>query len=385
MNFKKTIFFIAFFAVSIAFFGSHAPSAGAATAQELQAAIDQLLSQITELQLQLEQLQSQGAEITAPWCYDFQNQLRLGDTGEEVKALQTVLEKEGLFTAGATGNFGPLTFQAVVKFQEKYEQEVLAPFGITQGTGFVGRTTRARLNELYGCKEEMPAAPAVKEPTAELKVGPAPLEPAPAPEPSSTPEPPPIPSITVTSPNGGEQWDVAKTYSITWKSQSVSVVSISLRKGLELDRVIVSNYSNENSYAWTVPTDVRLASEYAIRVVDTNDAKVYDDSDGSWTLKIDTAAPVLSNGMPTGTLPTGTMETPLSLQTDEIATCRYSDKTAKDYYSMIDTFAATNSTTHTTPLGGLRDGNSYTYYVKCLDAAGNRNFLDFNITFQIGR
>jgi len=49
-----------------------------------------------------------------------------------------------------TGYFGPLTLSAVKRFQQKYWQEILAPWGLTkdQATGFVGPTTRAKINQL---------------------------------------------------------------------------------------------------------------------------------------------------------------------------------------------------------------------------------------------
>jgi murein DD-endopeptidase MepM/ murein hydrolase activator NlpD len=85
------------------------------------------------------------------WCHDFLRDLKYGQKGEEIKALQIALEKEGLFKGLPTGYFGCLTFQAVKSFQEKYKNEILYPFGFKKGTGFVGIVTRTKLNELYGC------------------------------------------------------------------------------------------------------------------------------------------------------------------------------------------------------------------------------------------
>jgi peptidoglycan hydrolase-like protein with peptidoglycan-binding domain len=47
-----------------------------------------------------------------------------------------------------TGYFGNLTSLAVVRFQEKYASEILAPFDLLSGTGYVGEKTRNKINEL---------------------------------------------------------------------------------------------------------------------------------------------------------------------------------------------------------------------------------------------
>ena len=47
-----------------------------------------------------------------------------------------------------TGNFFTLTQQAVIRFQEKYASEILTPLGLASGTGYVGSSTRAKINEL---------------------------------------------------------------------------------------------------------------------------------------------------------------------------------------------------------------------------------------------
>jgi len=47
-----------------------------------------------------------------------------------------------------TSFFGPLTKAAVIRFQEKYAESILSPWGFASGTGFVGRTTKQKLNSI---------------------------------------------------------------------------------------------------------------------------------------------------------------------------------------------------------------------------------------------
>jgi len=71
----------------------------------------------------------------------------------EVRCLQEFLKSQGqsIYPEGLiTGNFFSLTKQAVIRFQEKYADEILAPLGLRQGTGFVGPSTRQKINQLLG-------------------------------------------------------------------------------------------------------------------------------------------------------------------------------------------------------------------------------------------
>ena len=91
-----------------------------------------------------------------PEGFTFNNNLKYGMSNDEVKYLQIILKDEiGAPTypdsVGATGWFGPITKSSVIEFQEKYADEVLASWGLTNGTGFVGQTTRDKLNELLEC------------------------------------------------------------------------------------------------------------------------------------------------------------------------------------------------------------------------------------------
>jgi len=249
MSFKKIFLIGAFLSILILPFLINVPSAKAITVEEIRAKIVELQAQIAELQKQLVAI---TGEVVV-WCHDFNVNLRYGDSGGEVKALQTALTKEGFNVSGdEAGNFGEYTASAVVGFQEKYKDEILAPWGLKHGTGFVGKTTRAKLNKLYGCVE---------------------IE---------------KPSLTVLSPNGGEVWQTGKTYDITWKAEGVKYVDIYINSPYTVmcgrrnegntwvltaytaceqtcnERVIAKNVlASAGKYSWTIPAD-QIPNTYSL-------------------------------------------------------------------------------------------------------------------------
>ena len=137
----------AFWLSGVAYF---APAvAQAQTVEDLQAQISSLLAQISSLQAQLSGMTGGGS--TSGFVHVFNQNLSLGDSNDEVKALQQALDLQGCFTFGSyTGYFGPITRDAVNCFQSKYASEVLTPLGLSGATGFVGPGTRAKLNALFG-------------------------------------------------------------------------------------------------------------------------------------------------------------------------------------------------------------------------------------------
>lgn len=80
---------------------------------------------------------------------EFKSELKQGSRGEEVKSLQTCLAKDKDIypEAEISGYFGPATKRAVIKFQEKFAEEILKPSELKQGTGAVGKATRTKLNQ----------------------------------------------------------------------------------------------------------------------------------------------------------------------------------------------------------------------------------------------
>jgi hypothetical protein len=98
---------------------------------------------------------------------------------------------------------------------------------------------------------------------------------------------------------------------------------------------------------------------------------------------VDTTPPLRSNGQPSGVLPVGTTQATLGLTTSEAATCRYAQTAGVAYASMPTVFSTTGGTSHSTLINGLANGTAYTFYVRCLDGAGNPNPDDFTITFSV--
>lgn len=91
-------------------------------------------------------------------CYQFGRNLSVGSSGSDVMQLQKSLNSMG-FTiastgAGSPGNetsyFGVMTKGALAKWQEAHTAEVLAPWGLTKGTGYLGTESRKFMNS-NGC------------------------------------------------------------------------------------------------------------------------------------------------------------------------------------------------------------------------------------------
>jgi len=119
---------------------------------------NQLLARIAQLQEQVRQLQAQLAGLLARRSQQgatpcrFDNNLYFGIMNNpEVRCLQEFLKNQGIdiYPEGlVTGNFLTLTQAAVIRFQEKYAPEILAPLGLEKGTGYVGLMTRNKINSL---------------------------------------------------------------------------------------------------------------------------------------------------------------------------------------------------------------------------------------------
>ncbi len=94
------------------------------------------------------------------------------------------------------------------------------------------------------------------------------------------------PSITLISPNGGNNWERRHTYTISWNhiGDIGSRVKIELFRGNKLSRTISSSTSNDGSYRWAVPSSQMLDNNYRIKVTSRSHSEYYDWSDGYFTI-----------------------------------------------------------------------------------------------------
>ena len=82
--------------------------------------------------------------------------LTVGSTGPDVIDLQLALQYLGYMPNivngvpfAATGYYGGMTKAAVLQLQNEYASAILAPSGLTEGTGYCGESTRAFLNSQF--------------------------------------------------------------------------------------------------------------------------------------------------------------------------------------------------------------------------------------------
>jgi hypothetical protein len=321
----------------IAVFG-FSGSAGALTVQDLQAQIKALMTQIAQLQEQLKQQQNQG---TGAWCYNFNKNIAIGGAhmgniggpgvlSDDLQALIDVLRKENILTSDYASpiSYDESMASLVSELQEKYASAILTPSGLKKGTGYVGPSTRAKLNALYGCSSVVTPVACTMD-AKQCPNGSYVGRVAPKCEFAKCPEVAECknlwwydnsnktcqqkqfcgafmyyglktfsnekdcqvallikqveqqqqqPSITITSPNSGEIWKAGETKTITWTggsgagsiylksdSQEAEDSQPSTGRGTGIVSIITSSVSLSAGYfTWTIPSTLRPANDYHI-------------------------------------------------------------------------------------------------------------------------
>jgi photosystem II stability/assembly factor-like uncharacterized protein len=96
----------------------------------------------------------------------------------------------------------------------------------------------------------------------------------------------PQPTITITSPNGGENWTIGTPYNIRWNSVSVNNVKIeySVNGGTNWSTVIANTASinGNNSFLWNIPN--QPSTKCLIRISDVANPNIVDFSNANFTI-----------------------------------------------------------------------------------------------------
>ncbi len=314
MNPKKIVFVIGFLAVFGFLFNLSIPVAKAITVEELQAQIQALLAQITALQQQITETQG----TTTVWCHDFNTNLRINDKSSEITQLKQALIKDGSMSYMALSleeEFDEETASAVVGFQEKYKNEILTPYKLNHGTGFVGKSTRAKLNALYGCGIITPSCSAEGKFCGGISgtlccsgltcqyTGDYPDASGICIKQTTT-----APSITVLSPNGGETLKSGTYHSVKWSttgfsSNATALIQLQNESMLAGGRSLVET-KNVGSYNWLVTpyeADLKNYNSFRIEVsVEENNIIKFDESDAPFIITAATTAPSITVLSPNG-------------------------------------------------------------------------------------
>ncbi|MEI6520205.1 MAG: PQQ-binding-like beta-propeller repeat protein [bacterium] len=75
------------------------------------------------------------------------------------------------------------------------------------------------------------------------------------------------PTLTLTGPNGGQQWEQSSTHTINWTSYGApGDVKIELFKGGVLDSTISAGTPDTKSFSWDIPAGQTIGSDYKIKI-----------------------------------------------------------------------------------------------------------------------
>ena len=108
----------------------------------------------------------------------------------------------------------------------------------------------------------------------------------------------PAPNITVSTPNGGENWRRGTTQTIRWNSSGSpgTYVKIELLKAGILNRVIIASTPNDGIHPWLIPTTQAPGTDYKVRITSTTNSTYNDTSDNNFTIPVPTITVKTPNG-----------------------------------------------------------------------------------------
>jgi len=90
--------------------------------------------------------------------------------------------------------------------------------------------------------------------------------------------------ITVTSPDGGESWQVGSSHIISWTDNLVGNVEIQLFKGGVFNSSLSTSTASDGSFTWNISNSLIQGLDYKIRISSVTDGNILDFSNTDFTL-----------------------------------------------------------------------------------------------------
>ena len=91
-------------------------------------------------------------------------------------------------------------------------------------------------------------------------------------------------NITLTLPNGGENWLAGTRHNINWTDNIPDLVRIELYKGGTLNSVIVDSTFSDGQYPWDIPLNLTPGNDYKVKITSLGNSAVNDFSDGNFSV-----------------------------------------------------------------------------------------------------
>ena len=100
----------------------------------------------------------------------------------------------------------------------------------------------------------------------------------------------PSPTITIVSPNGGEEWVLGETNDITWTWTGLSIsdnllVESSVDNFVSSRQIIATGVANTGTYSWTITDDSLTGATLKTRITDGDRTDITDKTDGYYRIR----------------------------------------------------------------------------------------------------
>jgi len=92
------------------------------------------------------------------------------------------------------------------------------------------------------------------------------------------------PYITVSSPNGGELFELSTTQKIAWGDNIDGNVKIELFKGGSLKEVLAASVASNGSFQWTIPGNYLAGNDYKVKITSIDSAALNDESNANFSI-----------------------------------------------------------------------------------------------------